>query len=558
VSPAAEPVRIGPEGFPEENRTLGWEILWWQQEYLQQPDGPDAGDAWRYTDEQLKFLLWWYAIDERGRFVYRRGNLRRMKGWGKDPVCASLACTEFVGPCRFGGWRANGDPVAIPHTSPWVQIAAVSKDQTKNTMTLFPGMMSRKLIDEYRVDLGKEIIHSGAGGRIESVTSSPRSLEGARPSLVVMNETHHWLEVDEGHEMARAVARNLAKSRDGSARSLAITNAHDPGMDSVAEWDWDAYQAIAQGRSKATGFLYDSLEAPADTELAVIDPPDDPIELQKAHDRARESLRHGLICARGDSVWLDVDRLIEEIYDPTTAPSMSRRFYLNQLIASEDAWLAPHEWNACVDATKSIADGEMVCLGFDGSVKEDSTALVACRVEDGHLELLGCWEKPDKQDNWQVDRVAVDARVAQAMNRYRVIGFYADPALWADYLDKWSAEFGLRMQVKATAARPLEWWTNRPKAMVDALQRFHDAVVTGAVKDATKNLTHSGDSVLTQHVLNARNREGRSGLTISKDRPGSSRKIDAAMAAVLAYECRGDAVAKGFARERKARRASAF
>lgn len=557
MPPAAE-VRIGPEGFPEDNRTLGWEILEWQLEYLRQPDGPDAGDPWRYTDEQLKFLLWWYAIDATGRFAYRRAVLRRMKGWGKDPVCASLACTEFVGPCRFGGWRDDGSPVAIPHTSPWIQIAAVSKDQTKNTMTLMPGMMSRALIDEYNIDPGKEIIHSRAGGRIEAVTSAPRSLEGARPSLVVMNETHHWLEVDEGHEMARAIARNLAKSRDGSARSLAITNAHDPGLNSVAEWDWDAYQAISQGRSKATGFLYDSLEAPADTELAVINPPDDPAEREKANLRARESLRHGLICARGDSTWLDVDRLIEEIYDPTTSPSMSRRFYLNQLVASEDAWLAPHQWNAVADATKVLADGDMVCLGFDGSVREDSTALVACRVKDGHLELLGCWEKDDKVQDWQVDRVAVDATVAAAMDRFQVVGAYCDPAYWQDAIDRWTSEFGPRMLLKATAARPMEWWTNRPKAMVDALERFHDAVASGSVKDATKNLTHTGDSTLTQHVLNARRRVVRGGIVISKEHPGSARKIDAAMAAVLAYECRSDAVARGFARERKSRKAHGF
>lgn len=555
---ATDAVRIGPEGVPPENRTLGWSILEWQLDYLLQPDGPDAGQPWRYTPEQLRFILNWYAVDDQGRFAYRRGVLRRMKGWGKDPLSASLALTEFVGPCRFGGWDAEGRPVAIPHTAPWVQIAAVSKEQTKNTMTLFPGMMSRALIDDYGIDPGKEVIHKRGGGRIEAVTSSPRTLEGARPSKVILNETHHWLEVDEGHEMARAIARNLAKSRDGSARSLAITNAHDPGLNSVAEWDWEAYQAISQGRSKATGFLYDSLEAPADTELAVIDPPDDPAERVKAHERARESLRHGLVCARGDSVWLDVDRLIEEIYDPTTSPSMSRRFYLNQLVASEDAWLAPHQWNACTDATKVLADGDMVCLGFDGAVRNDSTALVACRVEDGHLELLGCWEKDDKVEDWQVDRVAVDAAVAAAMSRFKVIGFYADPPYWQDALDKWTSEFGPRLLVKATGVRPLEWWTNRQKAMVDALERFHDAIVSGAVHGAEKTLTHSGDSVLAQHILNARRRDVRSGVLISKEHPGSNRKIDAAMAAVLAYECRADAVARGFARPRRAKRAYGF
>lgn len=74
------PVRTGPEGLPA--RTLGWAALAWTAEWLRQPDGPDAGGPWRYTDEQARFVLNWYAVDERGRFVYRRGMLRRLKGWG--------------------------------------------------------------------------------------------------------------------------------------------------------------------------------------------------------------------------------------------------------------------------------------------------------------------------------------------------------------------------------------------------------------------------------------------------------------------------------------------
>lgn len=517
-----DPVRIGPAGFPPENRTLGWAILGWQVEYLKQPDGPNAGEPWKLTTEQLRFLLWWYALDESGRFVYRRGVFRRMKGHGKDPLAASLALSEFCGPCRFDGWDADGLPVAAPHPAPWVQVAATNQDQTRNTMTLLPGMLSDEAIDEYGVDLGKTIVYSRGGGRIEAVTSSPRAIEGGRPTYVVANETHHWIDSNEGKAMWKAIARNLAKSRDGSARALAITNAHEPGEGSVAEDDWDAYQAIESGRSRATGFLYDSLQAPDDVDLS-----------------DREQLREALMVARGDSTWLDVDRLLEEINDPTTSPSVARRFYLNQITAAEDAWIAPWQWAGCADATKTIGDGETVTLGFDGSVREDATALVACRVEDGHLELLGCWERPNGPAgrDWQVDRVAVDQAVATAMDRYRVVGFYADPPHWQDYLDRWSQQYGPRMLLKASATRPLEWWTNRVRSMVTALERFYEAVVS-------RDLTHDGDSTLTRHVLNAKRRLGPSGVTISKEHPQSPRKIDAVMAAVLAYECRADAVAR--------------
>jgi len=80
--------------LPAENRTLGWGILDWSTKWILQPDGPDAGQPWRYTDEQAKMVLVWYEIDETGRFVYRRGVIRRMKGWGKDPMLAALSLVE--------------------------------------------------------------------------------------------------------------------------------------------------------------------------------------------------------------------------------------------------------------------------------------------------------------------------------------------------------------------------------------------------------------------------------------------------------------------------------
>ena len=171
VAAATRSVAIGPTWRRNEQgrfvlprRTIGWSAIGWIEDYLLQPDGPDAGDPFRLTDEQMRFLVWWYAIDARGRFVYRGGMLRRMKGWGKDPFAAAICCVEFLGPCRFGGWDADGEAVAVPHQASNVQIAAVSQDQVKrNTMSLFPQMLSERAIDEYdgEVVYGPEIISRG-------------------------------------------------------------------------------------------------------------------------------------------------------------------------------------------------------------------------------------------------------------------------------------------------------------------------------------------------------------------------------------------------------------
>src|SRR5690606_2409716 len=177
--------------------------------------------------------------------------------------------------CTVPRWGGVSDPggnphrAGGPHPDAWVQIAAVSKDQTRNTMTLFPGLFTKDAIRRYRIDLGKEIIYARQGrARIEAVTSSPRASEGARATFVVRNETHHWLANNEGHEMDAVIDRNATKSSDGAARAISITNAYEPSEDSVAQRAREAWEAGEAGTSLVSGIMYDSLEAPPEAPLS--------------------------------------------------------------------------------------------------------------------------------------------------------------------------------------------------------------------------------------------------------------------------------------------------
>lgn len=447
-----------------------------------------------------------------------RGGVER-----KDPLGAVLCAIEFVGPCRFAGWDANGDPVAVPHLASWVQTAAVSQDQTRNTMTLFPGLFTDDAIDEFRIDLGKEIIYAESGRRrMESVTSSPRALEGGRSSFTLMNETQHWIKSNEGHEMARVIRRNLAKSRDGQARALAITNAHQVGEDSVAERDWDGWQEIAGGRSRSDSFLYDSIEAPYDTILA-----------------DRDSLRAALMSARGDSVWLDVERLIEEIYDPTTSVGDSRRFYLNQIVSAEDAWVT----GAWVDRNvvkSTLAPGDRVVLFGDGSKSGDDTGLVAVRLSDGFAQTL---HHQHPRDGALVDRAQVDAAVEKAFDAYKVMAFWFDPShakdddatednrFWWPIVDQWHERYHRKLDKRFWPIKS----GNRAHAVAfdmsaNAAQQLFQPAVTQAAEDLESGTApHHGGAALMQHMKNARLREGRFGNLLGKENRGSNNKIDLAI-----------------------------
>lgn len=501
--------------------TLGWQVLAWTRKYLLQPDGPGAGEPWMFTPEQARFVLWWYAVDGRGRFLYRRGMLRRMKGWGKDPLGAALCMAEFVGPCRFGGFR-DGRPLAVSHPMPWVVTAAVSQDQTRNTTTLLPAMASKRALEDFGIELGKTVVYAlGGRARLDAVTSSPRAMEGNRPTFALKNETHHWKESNEGLDMAAVIARNAAKSRDGSSRVLAISNAHNPGERTDAEADFEAYQKIAGGKSRATGFLYDSLEAPADTELA-----------------DRDSLRAGLEACRGDSLWLDIDRLIEEIYDPATSPSTSRRFYLNQIIAAEDAWVAPHEWDACGVEGAAPRDGDLIAIGFDGSKSDDMTALIGCRIEDGFVFELGAWDPADYpavahdgEVRHEVPSAAIAAEVVRAFERYDVVAFLADVHPWETYIDAWEEAFGERLCARASERRAIAFDMRQDRPATLMVEAFHAAIVEREVR-------HGREPGLSEHVYNARRRPNRVGISFAKESRFSSRKIDRAAAAALAWKAR--------------------
>jgi hypothetical protein len=476
------------------------------------------------------------------RFLWRDGVLQRLKGWGKDPVKATWAGFEFVGPCRFdriadegNEWGVPpGQPLGVQHPAAWVQIAAVSQDQTRNTMTLFPSIFSKRAIEEYRIDLGKEIIYADKGrARMEAVTSSPRALEGGRPTFTSMGETHHWLESNSGHEMAAVIERNATKSADGQSRTLADTNAFEPGEDSVAERTRDAYEAAEAGRAVHTGLFYDTLEAPPEAKLteAWIEP----------------TLR----AVRGDSKWLDIERLKASILDVRNPPSRSRRFWYNQIAAAEDAWLARYEWDACKREDLALTDGDEVVMFFDGSKSDDATGLVACRMSDGLVSALGVWQKPANWPApntpgfvpWQVPRDEVHGVVENAFARFKVLAFFADPGggkddddgemFWDSYIDLWGQTWGSKLALRAVLSGPkahaVRWDmrgdSRNQETFTEAVKRTHADVLQ-------RQLIHDGHKALRIHVINARRRTNRWGVTIGKEHRASARKIDLAVCMV--------------------------
>lgn len=192
----------------------------------------------------------------------------------------------------------------------------------------------------------------------------------------------------------------------------------------------------------------------------------------------------------------------------------------NQWVATSQAWLPTGSWEDCELLDHEIPDGADVVLGFDGSYNNDSTALVVVEVGGKpHLEVVDCWERPvDADESWKVPIFEVEDSIRRACRRWRVREVVCDPARWAR-----------SMEVLEVEGLPMLEYPQSPERMVPATQRFYEAVLN-------KTLSHSGDPRLARHVSNCVLRVNQRGAQVSKETKTSPRKIDLAVAAIVALD----------------------
>ncbi|GLZ81400.1 hypothetical protein Afil01_62070 [Actinorhabdospora filicis] len=318
--------------------------------------------------------------------------------------------------------------------------------------------------------------------------------------------------------MYQTIDGNATKKNN---RYLAITNAFQPGENSVAEQMRDAWQKIQDGRAADVAFLYDSIEAHVLTPLT----PD--------------ALRLVLPRIRGDAVWLPIETIIQSVLDTTMAPSRSRRMWLNQVVAEEDALFGPENWVPLEKPGAVLAPDDAIVAGFDGGLRDDATGLVAIRISDGAAFVLGLWERPDGPagDGWEVNRDVVDSAVHDMFRLYDVKGFYADVALWESHVSEWAQTYGDRLAVRSDGRNSVAWDMRQSlKRVTLANERLVRAILDG-------RLHHDGDARLRRHVLNVGRRTNWHGVSFGKLH--NSRKIDLYAALLLAHEALRDLRSRG-------------
>lgn len=543
----------------DRNRSLGWFLTAWFEHWCVHGPGDVVGERVEMDDEFAGFVLDAYAVDERGRRLYDSAFMSRAKGRAKSELAGFVTLGEALTRVRFAGWAeggevyqdhgfryvyAKGEPIGRPVTHPVIRCLATEEGQAGNTYdhvlyNLTEGPLAELM---HRDSAGATKTSIPGGGEILPSTSGDASKDGGLETFVVFDETHLYT-TPKLRSMYDTVRRNLTKRRRAEPWSLETSTMYEQGAESIAEGTHEVARLMreAQQTGKLKNLpqrtLFDHRES-------------DPVEDISDRDQVRAAIRE----AYGPFAdVIDLERKLDEFMDPRNAAASSRRFTFNQADSAADAWVSEVQWRAIGPLSggkvAAPAAGDTITVGFDGSEgrangKADATALIGCRVRDGLLFELGVWEQPDGPagDGWTPPISEIEAAVADAFTRYRVVGMYCDPAArWSSRIDVWEGRYVSRLKVRGhVSGHPMYWWMSgrRGAAVADAIEKLYQAIVERQVR-------HLGEKALTAHVIHARRRIGQQGVQIHKENPESLRKIDAAVAAVLAFQARSDALARG-------------
>ena len=317
----------------------------------------------------------------------------------------------------------------------------------------------------------------------------------------------------------------LRHLQQADAWSLETTTATEPGTGSVAESTMEYAKSVAAGLASDARLFYFHREA------------------SDGHDLATEAGARAAVieAAGGTAEWRDIEAIVELWRDPTTDRAYWERVWGNRLVKSASRAFDVDQWHSRAKPDYIIPDGALVALGFDGAMFHDSTGLVATEVATGHQQVVGVWEQPygPAGKDWQVPEALVDDAVAGAFQRWKVWRMYCDPPYWDGWVAQWAGRYGKEKVV--------EFRTNRPAIMSRVLQAYSTAIQTGQI-------SHDGNEVFARHMANAykqelkqRDEKGQPYWYIRKERSDSPNKIDLAMAAVLSWEARTDAITAGAA-----------
>jgi phage terminase large subunit-like protein len=449
--------------------------------------GGNSGSLIRFRPWQSNLASMMYARRPDGRYRHRRALVGVPRKNGKSALGSGMGLHGLL-------WSGDGAEVYS---------CAADKDQARIVFGVAKRMVETdpsltKIIKVFRDVL--EVPETGS--TYKALSSEAFTKEGLNPSLVLFDELHAQPNDELYDVMSNAFGARV------DPLLVMITTAgvklDSSGNESIC------YRLFQYGVDVAEGVADDDSFFMAWWGAKQTDDPSSPATWERANP--------------GYNDLLDPEDF-EANYKQAVAKGTINDFKtkrLNMWVDSSRAWLPDGAWDACATVDRE-ADWEIpgrgVVLGFDGSRNGDNTALVAVTIEsEPKIKVLGLWEKPPDVPDWRVPRGEVKDLIRKACREMRVAELAADSWLWQDALEE-LAEEGI----------PVVEFQQSPTTMGPATQRFYELV-------QNRKIRHDGDPRLARHLANAQIRTDERGARLVKDARNSPRKIDLAVAGLMAVD----------------------
>jgi phage terminase large subunit-like protein len=446
----------------------------------------NAGEPIKLRAWQEQLLTETLALDENGLFAHRTAIWSMGRKNGKSALVTGLGLWFLI----------NGDEGGEVYS------CAAEKEQARITFGDARKIIEREPELASMCNIYRDVIEMPSTGSIWRVLSAEAySKEGLNASAVIFDEAAALKD----RAMWDVMQLSMASRRQPMmlATTTCGVKTDSTGQDSTAYQLYQYGQKVARGEIVDPSFYMAWWEAP----------------LEADH--------------RLESTWVASNPGYGDLNSKADFESMVRRTpeaefrtkRCNQWVNSQNAWLPSGVWDS-LQGEIVIDDFADVVLGVDGSFNGDTTAVVAVTVpkskdEKPFVWLVKAWEKqPTDADDWRVDTLEVEQTIIEFAQKHpntREIAF--DPFRWQR-----------TMQALMDLGLPVvEYPSTSARRMVGACQKVFDSVT-----EAT--LTHDGDPLLARHLDNCKLKIDNLGARIVKESRASSRRIDAAVAFVIAYD----------------------
>jgi len=445
-----------------------------------------SGELIRLRPWQEKLLEETLALDANGLFSRRTAYWGMARKNGKSALITGLGLWFLI----------NGDEGGEVYS------CAAEKEQARITFGDARKIIEREPELASMCNIYRDVIEVPSTGSVWRVLSAEAySKEGLNASAVIFDEVHAL----QDRAMWDVMQLSMASRRQPImlATTTCGVKSDSTGQDSTAYSLYEYGKKVARGEIEDSSFYMAWWEAPLDADH------------------------------RKESTWIAANPGYGDLNSADDFESMVKRTpeaefrtkRCNQWVSSQTAWLPAGSWSGLRDPKELDLDAEII-LGVDGSFSGDTTAIVGVTVpkskeDKPYVFLVKAWEKqPSDSADWRVDTLQVEQTIIDFCQKYRRVQEIAfDPFRWQR-----------SMAVLQDLGLPIsEYNSTSPRRMIPACQKVFDSVT-----EAT--LTHDGNPLLARHLDNCVLKIDSMGARIVKESRHSKRKIDAAVAFVIAYD----------------------